>query len=633
MHRPLRRLLTNARCLHVADITTVTSDDPLESEGELPLVKRAAIARVGATPRDSDGELPGDAEPPSDEMRLIDMMSDIYVETGQDGVVIEWNRRAEELLGRPRHEAIGRVFEDIALDESDADLFRVERELLVGEEDTSSPAHRGRPVRVSDLSLRHSEGRRVSAEGVTWVDRDDQGLVVRLIAQDVTDRRASEQALANAHLHDALTGLPSRAMFSYHLSCALARQAREGGSVAVVLLDLDRFQSINDGLGHNVGDEVLIEVADRLSRTVRARDIVARFGGDEFLILIEGPSACDIAASTAGSIASALAEPISAGAAEVYVSCSIGISESGETAMDAASLLSSADAAMFRSKRRGGARHEIFRESMRTSALERLHTEHSLHRALERAELRVFYQPILSVHSRRVIGAEALVRWQHPERGLVLPADFIRSAEETGLIVAIDAWVLEQACGQFREWRSARASLGLGGGLGMVEVNLSARQVSDPKILDRVRGTLADTGLDPSCLAIEITESALMEDPESALVTLRRLKNLGVRLAVDDFGTGFSSLSYLRRFPLDVLKVDKSFVDELVTSQEDSVIVGAVVNLAHTLGLEVVAEGVESSNQLSALESLGCDHYQGFLFSPALPALDFSRHVIGVPGA
>ncbi len=561
------------------------------------------------------------------------MTSDIYVETTADGVVLDWNARAEHLLGWSRVEALGHRFDDLVVATEDEPELGALRTVLVAESYANGARRAVHERRIEGLTLRHRDGRLLTVDALTWTVRRHEGVTWRCFAHDVTDRRANEEALANAYLHDPLTGLPSRTMFAYHLSYALARQRDNCGAVAVVLLDLDRFQAINDGLGHDVGDEVLVEIAGRLAGLGRERDVVARFGGDEFLVLVEGDDAKAAAGATAERIAEALSAPIETCAAQVYVSCSIGIAVSGQSGDDAASLISNADAAMYRSKRSGGARHEVFRESMRASALERMHTESSLHRAVARDELRVFYQPIVAVRSRRVVGAEALIRWQHPERGLVLPVEFIRSAEETGLIAGIDTWVLEQACQQFMEWRSRRAELGRTGGISIVEVNLSARQVSDPKVIDTVRGVLAHSGLDPSCLAIEITESALMDDPEGALTTLRQLKNLGVRLAVDDFGTGFSSLSYLKRFPLDVLKIDKSFIEDLVTSAEASVIVAAVVNLAHTLGLAVVAEGVETPNQLSALESLGCDHYQGFLFAAAIPADDFTRQVIGAPSA
>jgi diguanylate cyclase (GGDEF)-like protein len=433
---------------------------------------------------------------------------------------------------------------------------------------------------------------------------------------DHGEERAAEEALAHAYLHDSLTGLPNRTLFTYRLAYALARGTRAPGSVAVLVLDLDRFKAINDGLGHEIGDEVLVAVAARLEAADGTAEVIARLGGDEFLVLFDGDDAEQKASAYAQRALHALDSPIRAGDSEVFVTASIGIASTSPRVTEATPLLSNADAAMYQAKKRGGGSVEVFGEVMRMRVLERMQTEHSLHRALERRELRLFYQPVVEIGGNAAIGVEALLRWQHPEQGLMAPGRFIPVAEESGLIIPIGAWVMHEACRQLRMWQAER----VGGPRGAVEVNLSARQIDHPEIIGTVERILQDTGLPPANLTLEITESALMNDASSALRVLRALKDLGVTLAIDDFGTGYSSLSHLQRFPLDILKIDKSFVDELGADRGGVEIVAAVVKLAHALGLQVIAEGVETPQQLDALARLDCDFAQGYLFSRPVPA-------------
>jgi diguanylate cyclase (GGDEF)-like protein len=385
---------------------------------------------------------------------------------------------------------------------------------------------------------------------------------------------------------------------------------------ALLVLDLDRFKAINDALGHEVGDEVLVAVAGRLVAANGTAEVVARLGGDEFLVLFDRPDAVAEAEGFSERVLKALALPIAAGTGEVFITASIGIASTSSRVTEATPLLSNADAAMYQAKKRGGGSVEVFGEAMRVRVLDRMNTEHSLHRALERSELRLFYQPVVEIKENRAIGVEALLRWDHPDQGLVTPNRFIPVAEESGLIIPIGAWVLHEACHQLRRWQMKRS----GGLQGAMEVNLSARQVDDPEIVDTVEHILTESGLAPSDLTLEITESALMNDAASALGVLHALKELGVTLAIDDFGTGYSSLSYLQRFPLDILKIDKTFVDELGIASEGSEIIAAVIKLAHALGLQVIAEGVESELQLEELERLDCDFAQGYLFSRPVPA-------------
>jgi diguanylate cyclase (GGDEF)-like protein len=437
-------------------------------------------------------------------------------------------------------------------------------------------------------------------------------------------------SVADAHGQpgwDRLTGLADRVTYQVRLAGAAAALAGTPGSVAVVLLDLDRFKAVNNSMGHAQGDGVLVAVARRLEMVATDVDLLARFGGDEFLALVtDGNGGAEQkAAAFVARVQEALATPFPVDEAEVFLDASVGVALNTFGADDPDDLLAHAEAAMYQAKRRGGFGVETFGESLRIEVLDRMATEHSLHRALERSELLLHYQPVVEVRGATTVGVEALIRWEHPDQGLVSPGRFIPVAEESGLIIPIGAWVLEQACHQLRDWHHRD----LGGPEGSVEVNLSARQIDDPQIVATIEEILTRTGLPPHHLTLEITESALMKDAAAALVVLRALKDLGVLLAIDDFGTGYSSLSYLQRFPLDVLKVDRMFVQELGRDGGGDEIVSAVITLAHALGLEVVAEGVETTGQLEILRSLGCDFAQGFLFSRPVPASEL-RSLFGI---
>jgi diguanylate cyclase (GGDEF)-like protein len=439
----------------------------------------------------------------------------------------------------------------------------------------------------------------------------------------VTVRRPGEPEFSRAELYDSLTGLPTRQMFLYLASFALARLAERPGELAIVKVDLDRFHTVNDTLGHDVGDEVLREVASRLEGVVASDDVVARFAADEFLVLLEGEAVDLRVKSLTERLLHSLRLPVMTSVSRVFVTASFGSIGASDPLADLGELLVNAGVAAAVAKQRGGGRLEPYRESLRHGLIARDHAESSLHLALERNEFEVHYQPVLALTDRRLVGVEALVRWRHPAHGLVLPSHFIHTTEVTGLIVPIGAHVLREACMAYSQWVSAAEAEQRAPIADVMEVNLSARQLADAGLVEMVHNVLVETGIDPYRLMLEITESALMTEPEDALGVLRRLKNLGVRLAIDDFGAGFSSLSYLRKFPLDCLKIDKSFVDDLTTSPEDAVIVASVVNLAHALGLEVVAEGVEDENQLAALEATACDMFQGFLYSAALEPGEF----------
>jgi len=541
---------------------------------------------------------------------VLDMARDAFVETDAGGNLTEWNRQSEVLFGWSRDEVLGRPVTEFLFPERHRRAARRELESMGS---SSSVMTRTRP---RELSLVHREGYEVRVLGSAYVVGSGADLRIGGFLYDQDEDKAAEEALAHAYLHDSLTGLPNRTLFTYRLAYALAKGKSAPGSIAVLVLDLDRFKAINDGLGHEVGDEVLVAAAGRLEMADGTAEVIARLGGDEFLVLFDGDDAQGAAVAYAERALEALSSPIRAGDGEVFITASIGVACTSNRVNEATPLLSNADAAMYQAKRRGGGTVEVFGEVMRMRVLDRMNTEHSLHRALERSELRLFYQPVVEINGARAVGVEALLRWEHPEQGLVAPSKFIPVAEESGLIIPIGAWVLHEACRQLCMWRADR----FGGPRGAVEVNLSARQIDHPEIISTVERILDDTGLPPSNLTLEITESALMHDAASALRVLEALKNLGVTLAIDDFGTGYSSLSHLQRFPLDILKIDKSFVDELGDDRGGAEIVAAVIKLAHALGLRVIAEGVETERQLDELLRLDCDFAQGYLFSRPVPA-------------
>jgi diguanylate cyclase (GGDEF)-like protein len=429
------------------------------------------------------------------------------------------------------------------------------------------------------------------------------------VTRDISDRKEAELELSHAALHDALTGLPNRALFHDRLGLALRRTERRSGSVAVLFCDLDRFKVVNDSLGHDAGDRLLVDVAKRIGAALRPADTVARFGGDEFTMLCEDVAGEIEAATIAQRIVDVFRDPFLLEDGEVFLATSLGIAIARGADDRAEDLIRDADAAMYRAKERGKGRYEIFDEAMRADAVARLETESALRRALERGELRLHYQPEVELATGTITGYEALVRWQHPTRGLLGPSAFIPLAEETGLIVGIGEWILREACTEAQRWTEPLT----------LAVNLSARQLAQHDLVAMVRAAMAETGTDPSRLCLEITESAVMESGTATTAQLRALKSLGVQLAIDDFGTGFSSLAHLRRFPVDVLKIDGTFVAGLGQEPQDASIAAAVISLAHALGLKTVAEGIETDEQLAILKELGCNLGQGYLFARPLP--------------
>ncbi len=425
----------------------------------------------------------------------------------------------------------------------------------------------------------------------------------------LTDARMVSDALHQA-VHDALTGLPNRTLFADRVERALARARRRGGRVAVLFFDLDHFKVVNDSLGHHAGDQLLVALADRLRDLLRDSDTVARFGGDEFAVLLEDVDDGSGPVRVAESVIELLSQPIVVGGRRHVISASIGIALSGPGSSSPAALVRDADAAMYRAKLGGRNGYEVFDDRMRAHAMERLRIENELRAALEEEQFELHFQPIVDLTdpAHPICSAEALVRWRHPRRGLLGPGEFIAVAEESGLILGLGRWVLEEACRACAAWPA------VDGKRVSVTVNLSPRQIG-PRLIDAVAAAITDSGLDPSLLALEITEGVLLEDSDTSRATLKALRALGARLLLDDFGTGYSSLGYLRRLPLDGLKVDRSFVDGLGADEEASAIVGAIIGMATSLGLSVVAEGVETPAQLAALAELGCGLAQGYLFA------------------
>jgi diguanylate cyclase (GGDEF)-like protein/PAS domain S-box-containing protein len=466
-----------------------------------------------------------------------------------------------------------------------------------------------------ELEMLRSDGDPLHTWQTIHAERDSTGNLTRVssVGRDVTQRREAEAELAWAATHDPLTGLPNRALLLERLEYVLEANGPNGS--AVMFLDLDRFKSVNDTLGHDAGDDLLIQVAERIRAYVRPDDVVARLGGDEFVVLCHEVEDDRHAMTVGQRVLEAIeGKPFVVDSVELGMSASLGIalSSRGE---HAEVLLRDADAAMYRAKENGRARLELFDEVMRRRSHGRVDMAEQLSDAIEEGQITVLYQPLVDLESGQISGVEALARWAHPERGLLAPYEFIGLAEDTGLIVGLGLSILQQACEQAQRW-----SAQLGGGAPQVHVNISARQLSQSNLPVLVRGVLDKVGVPPSLLCLEVTESVLMEDARAATKVLGDLKGIGIDLAIDDFGTGYSSLSYLRRFPVDVLKVDRSFIDGLGDDPEDSAIVAAVISLAHTLDLRAVAEGVETETQLAELRALGCDAAQGYLFAKPIPA-------------
>jgi diguanylate cyclase (GGDEF)-like protein/PAS domain S-box-containing protein len=473
---------------------------------------------------------------------------------------------------------------------------------------------------LAEFRIRRRDGEYVHTETLrTNLLHDPNVKGIVLNTRDVSERKQFEEQLAHQAFHDSVTSLANRALFHDRVSHALERQTREHEPISVLFMDLDDFKTINDSLGHAAGDQLLFEVGDRLKGRLRAADTAARLGGDEFAILLEDGEEGVTAADVADRIMQMMEEPFTLEGKEVFVRASVGIATAeGERDGDVEELLRNADVAMYIAKERGKGRYQVFEPAMHDTALKRLELKADLQRAIEHDEYQLHYQPVIELETGRITGVEALIRWVHPVRGLVPPLDFIPLAEETGLIVPIGRWVMHEACRFAVELQTRFPSEPP---LHMA-VNLSARQIARPELVDEVSEILFETGLDPGSLTLEITESVMMQDMELSIERLGELKQLGVQLAVDDFGTGYSSLNYIRRFPVDILKVDKSFVDGVSDGGEASALTAAVIELAGILNLKPVAEGIERADQLQRLLELHCEMGQGFFFAKPLPGVE-----------
>lgn len=437
----------------------------------------------------------------------------------------------------------------------------------------------------------------------------------------VNERKRAEEKILHMAYHDALTNLPNRLMFDEKLKACFAEAERTGSMMAVIFFDLDRFKVINDTLGHHVGDQLLQRLAHKLQVYVKEEDVVARFGGDEFIILLTQIEHIDEAAQFAKGIPELLKEPFVIEDQELFVTASIGISLYPSDGTEVDSLLKNADIAMYRSKEKGGNSYHYYHPDMNKRSLHRLNMEINLRKALERGEFRVFYQPIVNLKNGTVFGMESLVRWIHPKWGMISPGEFIPLAEETGLIVPIGNWVLKEACMQNKEWqRQGLAPL-------VVSVNISAIQFHQLNFVQIVMDALQQSGLSPDLLCLEITENIAMNNVPYILDTMQKLKLLGVRISIDDFGTGYSSLSYLKRFRVHTLKIDQSFIRDVTSDEDNAAIVTALIAMSHRLKIKSLAEGVETQEQLQFLGSQGCDEIQGYVFSKPMAASDFEHFI------
>jgi diguanylate cyclase (GGDEF)-like protein/PAS domain S-box-containing protein len=526
-----------------------------------------------------------------------------------DGRWIQVNKSLCEMLGYTEAELLAGNFQSITHPD---DLSVVLEELKKLYEGTISS------LQLEQRYLHENRQLRWVLLSVTTVN-DAQNRSANLIfqMQDITDRKQAEEKLVHDAFHDALTGLPNRILFMDHLKQSGQRAKRRKHSpFAVLFLDFDRFKLINDSLGHMVGDQLLVSIAGRLGASVRPGDTVARLGGDEFTILLDDLNGPDEAIVVVRRLLRNLAEPFRLAGREVFITASVGVALSTTGYEHAEDLLRDADAAMYRAKSLGKARYEVFDKTMHANATDLLQIETDLWRALERKELTLDYQPIVSLRTGRIAGFEALLRWLHPARGIVSPLEFISVAEETGLIVPIGQWVLDQACRQTREWQKRYPQEPPV----HISVNLSVKQFMQPDLIDQVSLALDRSGLNPACLKVEITESMVMQNVGSTTRMLGQLRALGVEISIDDFGTGYSSLSYLHRFPISALKVDRSFVSSMIDNQESLEIVRTIVALACNLKMDVVAEGVETLEQAEELRAMNCEFGQGYYFSKALNA-------------
>ncbi len=586
---------------------------PLESDG----APRLLAVCIDITARKRDEEALRQSEERL--QRIFDTAADAIVIADREGQISFANEAAARIFGLMREEITGRTIDDAAwqytaldggpFDPSENPFYRVRAT--------------GDPVYEVQYGLANADGARVIVSVNAAPLLDARGSFSGMVASfaDVTERRTLQERLKYQAFHDALTGLANRSLLRDRLEHALARRGQGDMPIAVLFIDLDNFKYINDSLGHAAGDELLVEIALRLKITIRAGDTAARFGGDEFVVLLETVDSPHYAIQVADRLLEALRESFSLSGREVFTTPSIGIAFSTSQLNDPDELMRHADAAMYEAKRRGKARYEVFQSDMSASAINRLEIENDLRRALQKGEFFLHFQPKWKLSSNTLHGFEALVRWNHPTRGLISPGDFIPIAEETGLIVPLGFLVLKGACQQAKIWSEGRKEPIL------MAVNVSARQLQMPEIVPLIAQVIEESGFAPECLILEITESSIVERTGAMLDTLNALKSLGVKLAIDDFGTGYSSLAYLRAFPFDYLKIDRQFVTNVHEEGGNGVIISSMITLAHALHLTVIAEGAEQIEEVAHLRKLGCDLAQGYYFGRPMSAAEIEARL------
>jgi diguanylate cyclase (GGDEF)-like protein/PAS domain S-box-containing protein len=539
--------------------------------------------------------------------RLLVELSPDAIVVHSEGELVFVNSAATRLFGaRASGDLLGRRV---------MELVHPESEHIVRERERRLTENRS-PVPLLEQKIVRLDGSPVDVEVAAMPLMYHDKPAVQLVIRDITERKHAEAQIRTLAYHDALTGLPNRLLFNDRLAMALAQAQRRQQRVGVLFVDLDRFKIINDSLGHGFGDRLLQSVAHRIQGSIRDGDTLARLGGDEFTVLVPGVDGPEDVTKVAEKILDVVRSPFELDARELFITTSLGVSVYPEDGTDVEELVKNADTAMYRAKEQGRDNYQLYTPAMNARALERLHMENGLRKALAQNELVVYYQPLVDLRSGRIEAVEALVRWNHPELGLIGPSDFIPLAETTGLIVPIGPWVLRTACEQVRKWQL----------LGFTDlcvcVNLSMRQFQDPQLAAQIRGALVESGLPPRALELEITESSAMENAEMTMAILADIKALGVKISIDDFGIGYSSLSQLKRLPINTLKIDQSFVRDITTDPDDAAIARAIIAMAHSLKLKVVAEGVETAEQLAFLTQHRCDKIQGFYFSRPLPAAE-----------
>ncbi len=544
---------------------------------------------------------------------FVENMSDGAATVSPEGIVTYANQALADLVGVSCRQIVGQPVLDLVTPASRVPL-------------TEALGPAGRSGAIDAMVLTRNDDAIPVRIGSSSALGSNNESVTCITVSDLSSERRAEAERAHFAVHDVLTGLPNRILLADRIQEALDRRVRRDNLVALLFCDVDGFKNVNDAHGHHVGDEVLRTVADRLLLAVRPEDTVARIGGDEFVVLCEGLSGPDDAAALAARARETVAAPMATGPnVEVTVSIGVAVVTTDDDA-DADTLLRDADEAMYKAKRQGPNAVQVFDEQLRTLTISRLRLFSELRHVVERGELRLHYQPVLNLEDESVVGVEALIRWQHPVQGLIPPDDFIPFAEHNGLVTEIGEWVMREACQQAAEW----AACGHGSPPLYMSLNVSRRQLAQGAGLVRsMSQALSDSGADPTLLVLEVTESALLDDADAAMSVLHELKDLGLRIAIDDFGIGYSSLIYLKRFPVDLLKIDRFFVSGLDSSPDDATIVRSILDLARAFGLVAIAEGIECDRHLEILRTFGCGFGQGYLWSPGLPAEELTPLLIG----